>query len=61
MKTEELIKLLEKYPDKDVQISVDVSTSHKDAFKRCFSEEFFEVLDLGEEVILLYGGYLNEE
>ena len=61
LKAKDLIKVLEEYPDFDVNVSVDISTSEEDAFKRCFSTEFLDdILVQNEEILLFFAGYVNE-
>jgi hypothetical protein len=59
MKAKELIELLEKDPELEVTISIDISTSEKDIGKRAFSTDIIEVMKSGNELVLLSEGYVN--
>ena len=48
--------------DKDVEVSVDVSTGDEDALNRVFTDDFFEINDTSadaQSIMLLFSGQPN--
>ena len=63
MKAKDLIKILEKNPDYDINISVDVSYNYDESTysDRAFSSDYedFQVVDSSKRIDLLFDGYVN--
>ena len=59
MKVKDLIKQLEDYPEHEIDISIDISTSDDDAFNRAFSSELLEVVMVGKKITVLFDGSVN--
>ena len=58
MKAKDLIKELEKNPEWDVTVSVDISTGQEDSDRRAFGEDVIEVINensCGQYTICLDG------
>jgi len=59
MTTRELAKLLLESPDREVYVSIDVSTCDEDAGARAFSTKVYGTVITDSEVALCMDGYLN--
>jgi hypothetical protein len=53
----ELLRL----PNRELTVSIDISTGDHDADRRVFSGEYYGINDIEhEEIVLLFGGILND-
>ncbi len=62
MKAKDLIKILEKYPEFEISVSVDVSTNDEDFDKRAFGDNILEIIhnNSNKSLTLCLDGYLNK-
>ena len=56
-----LARELLKHPDREVSISVDISTCDKDSGRRVFTGEYYGINDIyAPDIVLLFDGVLDD-